>query len=212
MAVGVPSWLDEVLLGPGPAHARLTVAQLATAGAIAPDMLEKDGFELTSVAFLHGEELDPSFTAAEEDAVAPPLEWTAPPAGSAEMVLLVEDPAVADKKGGGRMSFCHWAVWGLAPQRGKLMEGEAAPRVGKNSFGNSEWLLPDPPTGSEPHDYVFQLFALDRATGLMPGATRDDLVEAMTGHITAVAVLTGTFARDGDDDENWDDWDAEGED
>ncbi len=211
MAARVPSWLDQALLGPGPDHARLTVARLAQAGALSADLLGKDGFELTSAAFLHGEELDPSFTAAEEDAVAPPLEWTAPPAGSVEMVLLVEDPALADKKGGGATSFCHWAVWGLAAQRGKLMEGEAPPRVGKNSFGNSEWLLPDPPTGAQPHDYVFQLFALDRPTGLMPGAAREDLVEAMTGHITAVALLTGTFAREGEDDD-WDDWDAEDED
>ena len=40
-------------------------------------------------------------------------------------------------------------------QQGQLLEGEAPPRVGKNSFGNSEWLLPDPPTGHGPHDYVF---------------------------------------------------------
>ena len=104
--------------------------------------------------------------------------------------------------------FCHWLVWGLAPQRGKLLEGEAPPRVGKNSFGNSEWLLPDPPTGAGPHDYVFQLFALDRSLALMPGATRGDLLEAMQGHVIAAAVLTATYVRSDEDDAEWGDDDG----
>ena len=45
-------------------------------------LLGRSGFALTSPAFQHGGELDPSFTAIEEDAVAPPLEWTAPPPGA----------------------------------------------------------------------------------------------------------------------------------
>ena len=78
---------------------------------------------------------------------------------------------------------------------------DAPPRVGKNSFGKSEWLLPDPPTGHGAHDYVFQLFALDRPLALMSGATRGDLIGAMEGHVLAAAVLTGTYARSEDDDE-----------
>ena len=60
------------------------------------------------------------------------------------------------------------------------------------------------PHGS--HDYVFQLFALDRPLGLMPGATRGDLVEAMDGHVIGAAVLTATYARSDEDD--WDDDDG----
>jgi Raf kinase inhibitor-like YbhB/YbcL family protein len=206
MAGLVPQWLQGVLLNPGPGHAGLVVVQLAAAGSVTPDMLGQGGLELTSAAFLHGEELDPSFTADEEDAVAPPLEWTAPPAGSAELVLVVEDPDAAGGK-----PFCHWLVWGLAAQRGKLLEGEAPPRVGKNAHGNSEWLLPAPPQGDDPHDFVFQLFALDLPLGLMPGASREDLVAAMTGHVTAVALLTGTYAR-ADGDEDWENWEAGDED
>src|SRR5690606_1341094 len=100
---------------------------------------------------------------------------------------------------------CHWLVWGLAPQRGKLLEGETPPRVGKNAFGNSEWLLPAPPAGDTPHDYVFQLFALREPVPLMPGATRDELVAAMRGQVLAAAVLTGTYARNDDEDFDWED-------
>ncbi|WP_202393136.1 YbhB/YbcL family Raf kinase inhibitor-like protein [Alteraurantiacibacter buctensis] len=202
MAQTVPQWLQGVLLNPGPGHAGLVVATLANAGAVTAEMVGAGGFELTSAAFLHGEELDPSFTADEEDSVAPPLEWTAPPAGSQELVLVVEDPDAPGKVA------CHWLVWGLAAQRGKLLEGEVPPRVGKNAHGNSEWLLPAPPQGDEPHDYVFQLFALDQPLALMPGASREDLVKAMTGHVSAVAILTGTYARE-EADEDWENWEAE---
>ncbi len=146
-------------------------------------LLGRSGFALTSPAFQHGGELDPSFTAIEEDAVAPPLEWTAPPPGAQELVLVAED---ADK------GHVHWTVWGLAPQKGKLMEGETPPRTGKNAQGNSEWLLPDPPLGEE-HRYVFQLFAIDLPLTLMPGATHEELVRNLDGHVTAAAVLTARF-------------------
>jgi Raf kinase inhibitor-like YbhB/YbcL family protein len=176
-------------------HAGLAAALLGGAG-----LVGKDGFRLKSAAFDDGEELDPSFTAAEEDSVAPPLEWSAPPAGAAELVLIVEDPDVA-----GSAPFCHWLVWGLAPQKGKLLEGEAPPRVGKNAFGNSEWLLPDPPRDGPAHHYVFQLFALDTPLSLLPGASRAELFAAMQGHVIGIALLTATFAHGDEDDGDWED-------
>ena len=178
----VPAWLGKALRNARAGHGKLAVARLG-----GEKTLHRDGFVLRSAAFEDGEPLDPSFTADEEDSVAPPLEWSAPPAGTEELALVVEDPDAPSPE-----PFCHWLVWGLAPQPGKLLEGEAPPRVGKNSFGNSEWLLPDPPTGHGAHDYVFQLFALDRPLALMPGATRGDLLEAMQGHVIAAAVLTAT--------------------
>ena len=179
-------------------HAGLAVARLGSGA-----LVHRDGFRLSSAAFADGEPLDPSFTAEEEDAVAPPLEWSAPPEGTQELALVVEDPDAPSTE-----PFCHWLVWGLAPQKGQLLEGEAPPRVGKNAFGNSEWLLPAPPAGDTPHDYVFQLFALDRPVALMPGATRGDLIEAMEGHVLAAAVLTGTYARS-EDDVDWDEDDGD---
>ncbi|TIX49756.1 YbhB/YbcL family Raf kinase inhibitor-like protein [Alteraurantiacibacter aquimixticola] len=199
MLEDVPEWLGKALRNVRAGHAKLAVAKLGAEG-----MVGKNGFTLTSAAFADGKALDPCFTADEEDAVAPPLEWTAPPPGTQELVLIVEDPDAPAPE-----PFCHWLVWGFPGQKGQILEGEVPLRVGKNSFGNSEWLLPDPPTGHDPHDYVFQLFALDLPLTLMPGAGRDDLVEAMKGHVTAVALLTGTYAREEGGDY---DWEAEGDD
>lgn len=198
----VPAWLGTALHNVRAGHGKLAVARLG-----GEELLHRDGFTLASAAFEDGEALDPSFTADEEDSVAPPLEWSAPPAGTQELALVVEDPD-APPRGQDAEPFCHWLVWGLAPQRGKLLEGEAPPRVGKNAFGNSEWLLPDPPTGHGPHDYVFQLFALDRPLALMPGATRGDLVDAMQGHVIAAAVLTATYQRSDEDDLDWEEDDG----
>jgi phosphatidylethanolamine-binding protein (PEBP) family uncharacterized protein len=175
-------------------HPGLAVAALGSAEA-----LGRGGFALTSPAFAAGEELDGSFTAAEEDAVAPPLEWSAPPPGSQELVIVVEEASAK-----GADPACHWLVWGLPAQRGKLLEGEVPPRTGKNAFGNSEWLLPDVPEGETRH-YLFQIFATDLPLVLMPGASRAELLASLQGSITACAVLHATYTGGGDDDADWED-------
>lgn len=193
----LPDWLASKL--PAPArHPGLAIASLGDARS-----LGRGGFTLTSPAFDPGEELDPCFTAEEEDAVAPPLEWNAPPPGSQELILIVEDASsdAADPT-------CHWLVWGLPGQKGKLLEGEVPPRTGKNAQGNSEWLLPSPPEG-ETHQYVFQIFATELPLTLMPGASRDELIASIKGFVTACAVLTAPFTGNPEDDGDWDDEDSE---
>lgn len=195
----VPAWLGKALRNVRAGHGKLAIARFAHEAA-----LGRGGFVLKSAAFADGEPLDPCFTADEDDAVAPPLEWTAPPPGSQELVLVVEDPDAPAPE-----PFVHWLVWGLKPQKGQLLEGETPPRVGKNSYRNSEWLLPDPPTGHGPHDYVFQLFALDLPLTLMPGVGRSELFDAIDGHVVAAAVLTGTYQRSEQDEAH--DWTDEEE-
>ncbi|MEP2735762.1 MAG: YbhB/YbcL family Raf kinase inhibitor-like protein [Erythrobacter sp.] len=189
--MSVPDWLQSAL----PAAARhegLAVCQLGDARGF-----ERGGLKLTSPAFAAGEELDPCFTADEEDAVAPPLEWTAPPPGTQEIAIIVEDATAgqSDPK-------CHWLVWGLPGQRGKILEGEAPPRTGKNSARNSEWLLPELPVG-ETHTFVFQLFALDLPLTLMPGASRADLIAEVDGHVMASSTLVAQYTRSQEDEDDW---------
>ena len=122
-----------------------------------------------------------------------------------ELALVVEDPDAP-----GAEPACHWLVWGLAPQKGQLLEGEVPPRVGKNAQRNSEWLLPRV-TDGERHNYVFQLFALDAPLDLSPGSTRDALLDEMEGHVIGVALLSATYAGADEDDEEgeWDDVDID---
>ncbi|MEM7689213.1 MAG: YbhB/YbcL family Raf kinase inhibitor-like protein [Pseudomonadota bacterium] len=192
-----PDWL-ATQLPPAARHSGLAIAELGD-----KRTLGRGGFKLTSPAFEMGEQLDPCFTAQEEDAVAPPLEWTAPPPGSQELIVIAED--VTDPAAEPR---AQWLVWGLAGQKGKLLEGEAPPRSGKNAVGNSEWLLPDPPVGETRH-YVFQLFATELPLTLMPGASRDDLIASIKGFVTACAVLYAPFTGTPEEEFNFDDEDID---
>jgi len=189
----VPAWLNTVL-PPAARHAGLAIAKHGS-----ERNFGRGGFKLISPAFQSGGELDPCFTADEEDAVAPPLEWTAPPPGAMEMVVIVEDANDASAA-----PRCHWLVWGIPGKKGMILEGEVPPRTGKNSLGNSEWLLPDLPV-AETHHFVFQLFALELPLTLMPGATREDLLAAMDGQVVASTALVAQYTRAQEDEEDWGD-------
>ena len=64
----VPEWLGAALHNVRAGHSKLAAVKLGGEGVVGAG-----GMVLTSAAFENGEELDPSFTADEEDAVAPPL-------------------------------------------------------------------------------------------------------------------------------------------
>lgn len=182
----VPAWLGKAIKKLRAGHGKLAVARLG-----GEDLLHKGGFTLTSPAFDDGGELDPMFTADEEDACAPPLAWTAPPAGTKGLVLIVEDPDAPAPA-----PLVHWLGWGMKPGAGGLLEGEEPPVLGEMSLGASEWLAPDPPPGHGVHDYVFQLFALSEPLELSAGSDRDAVIDEIEGTVLGVAVLTGTYKRD----------------
>jgi phosphatidylethanolamine-binding protein (PEBP) family uncharacterized protein len=45
------------------------------------------------------------------------------------------------------------------------------------------------------HRYFFKLYALDTELGLEVGATKEDVLDAMKGHVLAEAELMGTYTR-----------------
>ena len=63
---------------------------------------------------------------------------------------------------------------------------------GKNDFGELGWGGPAPP--DKRHTYVFKAYALDVELDLKEGYSKQELEDAMKGHIIAEAKLTGTFA------------------
>ncbi len=74
-------------------------------------------------------------------------------------------------------------------------EDVPAPAQGTNGFGRPGYGGPCPPPGRGPHRYYFQLFALDTELDLEAGAAREQLEEAIEGHVLAEADLMGTFER-----------------
>lgn len=152
-----------------------------------------EGIALTSLAFAEGAPLPARFTA-DGAGASPPLAWTGLPAGTARLVLLVEDAGSPTPS-----PLVHLIAWNLDPAA-PLPEGAASQDgshldLGKNSFLKSGWLPPDPPTGHGPHAYLFQAYALDRALDLPEHPGRGALLEAMRGHVLAKGSLTGTYER-----------------
>jgi Raf kinase inhibitor-like YbhB/YbcL family protein len=133
-----------------------------------------------------GGAIDPRFTCDGED-ISPALSWTAPPAGTVELALLVTD----DDAGG----FVHWAVAGIPPSAGGVAEGTPIPGAveGVTSFGETGWGGPCPPSGT--HTYRFSLYALSQQSEVAQGFGAADLTVYTDSASLAVAETTGTYAR-----------------
>jgi Raf kinase inhibitor-like YbhB/YbcL family protein len=153
-------------------------------------------FTLTSPAFGAGEMIPSEFTGDGPD-LSPPLAWTAPPAGTKSLALIVDDP---DAPGG---TWVHWILIGIPPDLGKLPEGvkgAAQPAglggtvSGRNDFERLGYGGPAPPRGPV-HRYFFKLYALDTALALHPGVTKAEVEKTMKGHILAQAELMGRYQR-----------------
>ncbi len=145
---------------------------------------------LSSPAFADKEFIPAQYTC-DGDNVSPPLSWSEVPEGTAELVLLLEDP---DAPGG---THVHWVLFGLNPACGGLEEGKvpAGAVGGKNDYGRTDWGGPCPPFGKA-RRYIFTLLALSEPSGLAEGASpRNDLPQALSGKVLAQAQLTGKYAR-----------------
>jgi hypothetical protein len=64
--------------------------------------------------------------------------------------------------------------------------------LGKTDFGEIGYGGPAPPDGR--HTYIYKVYALDTELDLDEGYSKQELEDAMKGHILAEAKLTGTFA------------------
>jgi Raf kinase inhibitor-like YbhB/YbcL family protein len=152
---------------------------------------------LTSPAFVDGADMPARFTA-DGEGRSPPLAWTGLPAGTAALVVLVEDAGSPTPQ-----PLVHLIAWDVAPEPARLDEG-ALPspgrpggmhRMGLNSFLRPEWLPPDPPRGHGRHDYVLQIYAMRQPLHLTDEPGRGAVIEAMQGHVLAKGHLIGAYAR-----------------
>jgi len=166
----------------------------------------------------------------------PHLAWSDLPAGTQSLVLLCHDPDVpsraddVNKEGREvpanlpRVSFTHWALVDLKPNRDGIAEGEFCSEVtargkpgpegphgtrqGINSY--TDWFAGDgdmagdyfgydgpcPPwNDSILHHYHFTLYALDIPRCPVEGRFgRDEVLAAIEGHVLAQAAVVGTYS------------------
>jgi Raf kinase inhibitor-like YbhB/YbcL family protein len=150
-------------------------------------------FELSSTAFAPGESIPVKFTCDGDD-TSPPLQWSDPPQGTQSFALIVDDP---DAPAG---TWVHWVLYNL-PAESRSLPGDVPPdsvltdgsRHGQNNWRRLGYGGPCPPSGT--HRYFFKLYALDKAPDLEAGATKDELLKAMEGHIVDQTEVMGVYSR-----------------
>ena len=150
-------------------------------------------FELTSTAFAAGERIPGKYTCDGED-ISPPLQWSNAPGDTQSFALIADDP---DAPIG---TWVHWVLYNLpgetralpqaVPPDADLPDGS---RHGKSSWGRLSYGGPCPPGGT--HRYFFKLYALDTVLDLPAGASKEQLLQAMEGHILAQTELMGLYTR-----------------
>ena len=77
-------------------------------------------FEITSPVFADKTKM-PALYTCEGRNISPPLQWTAPPAGTKSLVLINDDPDAPDPAAP-KMTWVHWVLYNLPPEAGSLPE------------------------------------------------------------------------------------------
>jgi Raf kinase inhibitor-like YbhB/YbcL family protein len=148
---------------------------------------------LTSDAFKNSEMIPAQYTA-DGFNVSPPLAWSNIPDGTRTLAIICDDP---DATGG---TWVHWVIYNIPvkprglhekiPQQKQMINGT---RQGTNSSGNIGYDGPAPPSGT--HRYFFKIYALDKALNLEAGCSKQQLLQAMEGHMIAKGQLVGQYSR-----------------
>lgn len=150
-------------------------------------------FALSSPAFSEGDPIPERYSCDGED-ISPPLQWTDPPEDTLSFALIADDP---DAPVG---NWVHWVLYNLPVETRSIPEAFPSDaefpdgtKSGENSWKRLGYGGPCPPSGT--HRYFFTLFALDAILDMAPGATKDQLLQAMEEHILAEIDLMGTYTR-----------------
>lgn len=152
---------------------------------------------ITSPAFSHNEEIPERYTCDGLD-VSPPLDWSGVPAGTHSLVLIVDDPDAPDPAEP-KMTWVHWVLYNIPPNAEGLSEDvseqdlPSVTRQGLNSWEKTGYGGPCPPVGR--HRYFFKLYALDTDLSELDKPTKEQLEQAMQGHVLEKAELIGTYQR-----------------
>jgi Raf kinase inhibitor-like YbhB/YbcL family protein len=145
---------------------------------------------LTSPAFSAGGKIPRKHTGEGED-VSPALAWEGAPTGAQEFALICDDPDAPTPK-----PWVHWVLYQVPADRQGIAEGEErAGLEGLTSWGEPGYRGPMPPPGHGVHHYYFKLYALDQTASLGAGATKEELLAAIEGHVLAEGELVGTYER-----------------
>ncbi|MCK4646011.1 MAG: YbhB/YbcL family Raf kinase inhibitor-like protein [Candidatus Aminicenantes bacterium] len=149
--------------------------------------------KVTSLSFQEGGTIPQKYTCDGED-ISPPLAWSSAPEGTKSFALISDDP---DAPMG---TWVHWVIFNIPANVAELHEHippesilKNGAKQGMNDFRRIGYGGPCPPGGT--HRYFFKLYALDTEIDIVVGASKQELLRAMEGHILDEGQLMGTYAR-----------------
>jgi Raf kinase inhibitor-like YbhB/YbcL family protein len=147
--------------------------------------------ELKSPAFSEGKKIPLKYTCNGEG-ISPALKWTGMPEGTQSLMIETADSAEING------SVNHWLVYSIPADVTELEKGippgDTLPngaKQGSTAFPQSGYNGPCPKTGDSAVFYHLRIYAVDKDVDLAPGATRDEVMEQIDGHILAGGALSG---------------------
>lgn len=157
------------------------------------EVITMQTISILAEAFTAGDTIPREYTC-DGSNVSPALSWSGTPSNAKSIALIMDDP---DAPGG---TFVHWVLFNIPASTQKLPKGIPrnqtlgdGSRQGMTDFGRAGYGGPCPPKGT--HRYYFRIYALDTMLNLQPGASREQLDDAMKGHVLAQGELMGKYAR-----------------
>lgn len=149
--------------------------------------------KLTSTAFEHNGKIPSKYTCDGENAVTP-LTVSDVPENAKSLVLIMDDPDIPDfvKEKYSIDKYDHWVLFNIKPDVSTI-DANTAGMHGKNSGGNNAYTGPCPP--DREHRYVYKLYALDVELDLPEGSSKQQVLDAIQGHVLAEAELIGRYER-----------------
>jgi len=145
-------------------------------------------FSITSPDFEEGGEIPKKFGYKFEN-IQPQISFNNVPDTHKSTALIMDDPDAMAAVG---KVWVHWLFFTrfTVSSNNGVNYGSKVP--GKTDFGQIGYGGPAPP--DKRHTYVFKAYALDTVMDLKEGYSKQELEDAMKGHIIAESKLTGTFA------------------
>lgn len=131
------------------------------------------------------------------------LSWSNLPAGTVQLALVCDDPIVPMPQ-----PFVHWVAYNIPASASGLpanliKDAEVSGVAGLDGMINSVngirqtgYFGPRPPVDGKLHAYHFRVYAIDADLDLAPGLNKEQLLEAIDGHVLATGMLMGHYQRE----------------
>ncbi len=146
--------------------------------------------KLTSVAFNNNEAIPQKYGRDFEN-INPPLTIEEVPENAQSLVIFMDDPDLPESAPVD--VWDHWVIFNILPTINQISENWKVEGVrGKSTRGELEYGGPRPP--DRQHRYFFKLYALDTMLELSEGASKQEVMDEMNGHVIEQVELIGLFA------------------